>query len=62
MDQRRPAVPEYTLDLFADPACVKDIVKGKHTEYSYRPSLCAPNPLTVLRTLMRISIFPADTS
>ena len=28
MDQRRP--PEYILEVFADPTCVKDIVRGAH--------------------------------
>jgi len=38
MDPRtRPAVPEYTLDVFADPACVKDIVKAiLHTIFFHR--------------------------
>ena len=31
MDQRRP--PEYILEVFADPTCVKDIVRG--TRYMY---------------------------
>ena len=26
MEQRRP--PEYILEVFADPTCVKDIIKG----------------------------------
>ncbi|KAF2457168.1 autophagy-related protein [Lineolata rhizophorae] len=35
MDQRRP--PEYTLEVFADPACVKDIIKGiLHTIFFHR--------------------------
>ena len=29
MDQRRP--PEYILEVFADPTCVKDIVRGAHS-------------------------------
>lgn len=29
MEQRRR--PEYNLDIFADLACVKDVVKGKST-------------------------------
>lgn len=27
METRRP--PEYILEVFADPTCVKDVVKGK---------------------------------
>lgn len=37
MDQRRP--PEYILEVFADPTCVKDIVRGAHssiTQYYVR--------------------------
>ncbi|KAK8199606.1 autophagy-related protein [Phyllosticta capitalensis] len=35
MEQRRP--PEYTLDVFADPTCVKDIVKAiLHTIFFHR--------------------------
>lgn len=34
MEQRRP--PEYTLDVFADPTCVKDIVKGRRSLTSNR--------------------------
>ncbi|KAI9766827.1 MAG: hypothetical protein M1840_006303 [Geoglossum simile] len=40
MDQRRP--PEYILEVFADPTCVRDIVKGiLHTIFFHRffPSL-----------------------
>ncbi|KAF2404304.1 DUF1649-domain-containing protein, partial [Trichodelitschia bisporula] len=37
MDQRRLPVPEYTLDIFADPTCVKDIVKAiLHTIFFHR--------------------------
>lgn len=31
MEQRRP--PEYILEVFADPTCVKDIIKGTHARY-----------------------------
>ncbi|KAI9700384.1 MAG: hypothetical protein M1836_002399 [Candelina mexicana] len=35
MEQRRP--PEYILEVFADPTCVKDIVKGiLHTIFFHR--------------------------
>ncbi|EON66617.1 hypothetical protein W97_05863 [Coniosporium apollinis CBS 100218] len=37
MEQRRP--PEYTLEVFADPTCVKDIIKGTsilHTIFFHR--------------------------
>jgi hypothetical protein len=46
MEQRRPTAPEYTLEVFADPTCVKDIVKGTHlsstqtTLYSRERKLC----------------------
>ena len=34
MDQRRPlGPPEFTLDIFADPNCVKDIVRGTRLVY-----------------------------
>lgn len=32
MEQRRPlGPPEFILDVFADPSCVKDIVRGTHS-------------------------------
>lgn len=39
MEPRRPKVPEYTLEVFADPTCVKDIVKGTN--------ICAPTKTRV---------------
>ncbi|TID15910.1 Autophagy-related protein 1010 [Venturia nashicola] len=37
MEPRRPKVPEYTLEVFADPTCVKDIVKAiLHTIFFHR--------------------------
>jgi len=32
MDQRKP--PEYILEVFADPTCVKDIVRGMSAPYA----------------------------
>lgn len=32
MEQRRPlGPPEFILEVFAEPTCVKDIVRGAHT-------------------------------
>ncbi|KAI9881332.1 MAG: hypothetical protein M1830_003339 [Pleopsidium flavum] len=48
MEQRRP--PEYILEVFADPTCVKDIVKGiLHTIFFHRyfPSI-RPSSIEVL--------------
>ena len=42
MEPRRP--PEYTLEVFADPACVKDVVKG--TTHLHPPR-STPVPLLV---------------
>ena len=42
MEPRRP--PEYTLEVFADPACVKDVVKGTT---HLRPPRSTPVPLLV---------------
>lgn len=41
MDQRRR--PEYSLDIFADPACVKDVVKGQLSLLLHR--LVSPSAL-----------------
>ena len=30
MEQRKP--PEYILEIFADPACARDVVRGKNVE------------------------------
>jgi len=43
MEPRRP--PEYTLEVFADPACVKDVVKG--TTHLLHPPRSTPVPLLV---------------
>ncbi|KAL9128665.1 MAG: hypothetical protein Q9217_002693 [Psora testacea] len=48
MEQRKP--PEYLIEVFADPTCVKDIVRGiLHTIFFHRyfPSIC-PSALEVL--------------
>ena len=54
MEQRR--TPEYTLEVFADPACVKDVVKGMFASQKKKDTRTAPstfakqNPLCVILT------------
>ncbi|KAL9640164.1 MAG: hypothetical protein Q9164_000432 [Protoblastenia rupestris] len=58
MDQRKP--PEYLIEVFADPTCVKDIVRGiLHTIFFHRyfPSIC-PSTLEVLDFTLPLVVDP----
>lgn len=56
MEPRRR--PEYNLDIFADLACVKDVVKGMYMccGPSHALSLAPPNPRGAVILTLRIAI------